>query len=283
MRTTRRLARLGALGAGFAAAVIVAPRDSAIGRTARRVARRLARDVRYLAGSAPGIVYRLSGRRPDPYAPDDVIADRIRSALGPLEKRLDVPRVLVMVDRNVAILHGDVATPADARAIENAVMRVSGVDGVESHLHVGLAVGDTRPSEGRAAPQPPSPALDELLHAASSAGAQDSRYAVRAVLGAFFDRVPGDERVQVFAHLPADVRALAAAPRHYGERPPRLRSIPQLVAAATAEGGIEADRAEAITRAVVTTLRRLVADEAHDVAAVLPAELRELWEAAPAH
>ena len=281
MRTVRRLVRLGAVGAGIAGAV--ASSNSEIGRTARRLARRATRDARYFAGRAPGLVYRLSGRRPDPNVTDDVLADRIRSMLGPLEKRLDVPRVHVMVDRKVAILHGDVASPSDARAIELAVMRVSGVAGVESHLHAGLETGDTRPSEGRAAPHPPSDALDALLGAAGAAGAQEARPAVRAVLGAFFDRLPGDERLQVFAHLPADVRALAAAPRRYGERPPRLHTIPQLVAAVTAEGGIEAERAEAITRSVVTALRRIVADEAHDVAAVLPAELRELWESAPAH
>ena len=49
-----------------------------------------------------------------------------------------------------------------------------------------------------------------------------------------------------------------------------------------AEGRIEPDRAEAITRAVVATLRTLVPDEARDVAAVLPNELRELWDSTPA-
>ena len=62
----------------------------------------------------------------------------------------------------------------------------------------------------------------------------------------------------------------------------RLRTVPQLVAAAVAEGRIEPDWAEAVTRAVVATLRTLVPDEAHDPAAVLPNELRELWDSSPA-
>ena len=106
----------------------------------------------YAVASAPGILYRLAGRKPDPDVADDVLADRIRSSLGPLEKRLDVPRVHVMVEDHVALLHGDVPDVCDAAAIEHAVMRVSGVDGVESHLHAGLLVGDTRPSEGAAVP-----------------------------------------------------------------------------------------------------------------------------------
>jgi uncharacterized protein (DUF2267 family) len=56
-----------------------------------------------------------------------------------------------------------------------------------------------------------------------------------------------------------------------------LKTVPELVAAISAEGEIEADRAEAITRAVVAALRALVPYEAHDVAATLPSELRALW------
>jgi uncharacterized protein (DUF2267 family) len=98
------------------------------------------------------------------------------------------------------------------------------------------------------------------------------------VLCGFADRVPDDERSQVFGQLPADVRALAGPPRRHGQRPPRLKTLAQLVAAVTAEGGIEPSRAEAITRAVVTKLRELVPGEARDVASVLPLELRALWQ-----
>ena len=58
-------------------------------------------------------------------------------------------------------------------------------------------------------------------------------------------------------------------------------TIPKLVAAIVADGGIDATRAERITRAVVGALRDLVQDEVRDVAAVLSVELRELWENEP--
>jgi uncharacterized protein (DUF2267 family) len=282
MRTTKQLVRVSALVAGAVGFVAVTAPDSGVGRAARRLGDRLSRDIRYAVASAPGLLYRLAGRRPAPDVSDDILADRIRSSIGPLEKRLDVPHVHVIVQDHFAILHGDVPSESDACAIERAVMRVSGVDGVESHLHAGLIPGDTRPSVGAAMPQPPSDVLRELLDAASAAGAQDSNAAVHAVLCGFMDRLPEDERAHVFAHLPGDVRTLAGPPRHYGERPQRLRTVPELVAAITAEGGIEAGRAEEITRSVIAVLRNVVRPEAQDIAAVLPGELRELWESEPA-
>jgi uncharacterized protein (DUF2267 family) len=278
MRTTRRLLRFVGLVAGAIGVVAVTAPDTPVARAARRLGNRLARDVRYAAASSPGVVYRLMGRHPDPNVTDDVLADRIRSTLGPLEKRLDAPRVRVAVDDHVAILHGNLPDDRAATTIERAVMRISGVDGIESHLHVGLRRGDTRPSEG-ATVAVPSGALEALLDAAQSAGATQPHDAVHAVLCGFADRIPDDERAQMFGQLPADVRALAAPPRRDGVRPPRVKTLPQLVGAVIAEGGIEPARAEAITRAVVTTLRTLVPHEAHDVSSVLPIELRELWEA----
>jgi BON domain len=201
MAITRRLVQAAGLAAGVIGVVAASAPDSAVGRAARRLADRLARDVGYAAASAPGILYRLAGRRPDPNVSDDVLVDRIRSSLGPLEKRLDVPRVHVMVDDHVAIVHGEVPDERDACAIEHAIMRISGVAGVESHLHAGLVSGDTRPSQGAAVPQPPSEALRSLLDAARDAGAGAySRAAVHAVLCGFADRIPEDERDQVFAH-----------------------------------------------------------------------------------
>src|ERR1700687_6230895 len=103
MTITKRLVQT----AGWAAAVIGVAAAAVPDSGARRLADRLGRDVRYAAASAPGILYRLAGRRPDPDVSDDVLADRIRSTLGPLEKRLDVPRVHVMVEDHVAVLHGE--------------------------------------------------------------------------------------------------------------------------------------------------------------------------------
>jgi uncharacterized protein (DUF2267 family) len=283
MRITKRLVQTAGLAAGVIGGVAAAAPESPVGRAARRLADRLTRDVRYAASRAPGIVYGLAGRRPDPDVSDDTVADRVRSSLGPLEKRLDVPRVHVMVDDHVVIVHGDVPDEHDAETIEQAIMRVSGVVGVESHLHAGLTAGETRPSQGATAPRPPSEALRALLDAARDAGAgSEARAATHAVLCAFTDRVPQGEREQVLAHLPADVRALAGPVRRHGELPSRVKTLPQLLATVMLEGGIAPEQTEGITRAVVAVLRRLVPEEAGDVAAVLPPELRELWQSEPA-
>jgi hypothetical protein len=95
--------------------------------------------------------YRVLGCRPDPEVDDQLLADRIRSELGPLQKHLDLPHVHVTVHRHVAILHGDVGWPRDAATIARRVREVSGVRDVDSKLHVGLLKGDTRPSHSRRA------------------------------------------------------------------------------------------------------------------------------------
>lgn len=242
------------------------------------------RRARYLRGRWKGIRYRLAGRRPDPWAGDDVLADRVRSELGPLEKRLDVPRVHVQVDNHHASLHGDVPTWEAADRLVNAVLHVSGIHAVESYLHIGLTQGDSRPSEGRLHPGK-SHALQALVDAAVHSGAPEDRAlaAVRAVLSAFVDRVPLPERDHVLAHLPADVRPLATPPHRAG-KPSRVRTVPELVAGVTAqtEPGNGAPRGHEvlITESVLATLRGLVPEESEDIAAVLPSELRAFWNAA---
>jgi uncharacterized protein (DUF2267 family) len=278
MQTTRRLIRTVEVAAGAIGLVAVAMPDSGLGRSTRRVGARIAHDLRYMAASTPGVLYRAAGRRPDPDVSDDILADRIRSGIGPLEHRLDIPHVHVMVEDHIALLHGEVPDENTAETVERAVLRVSGVRGIESHLHPGLLSSDTRPSEGRRHPKH-SDALHALTDAARSAGAQQPESAVHAVLCGFFERIPDDERTHIYAHLPADVRRLAGPPRQIGERSPRLKTLAQVVASVTAEGGIEPERAEAITRAVVTTLRAIVPDEQRDIAAVLPGELRQFWVA----
>jgi len=79
---------------------------------------------------------------------DLVLADRIRSSLGPVEHALDQPRVHVSVHRHVVTLHGDVANEYAADRLESEVRSVAGVVGVRSHLHVGLLPGDGCPSDG---------------------------------------------------------------------------------------------------------------------------------------
>lgn len=151
MRKTKQVIQMAGLAAGLVSAAIAGTSDTAFGKSARRLAHRLARDARYVTGAIPGIIYRLAGRHPDPNVSDDILVDRIRSSIGSIEKRLDIPHIHVMVEDHVAILHGEVTDDSDVRTLEHAIMNVSGVRGVESRLHVGLAPGDTRPSEGAAA------------------------------------------------------------------------------------------------------------------------------------
>ena len=236
------------------------------------------KQLRYLGGQAQGVRYRLRGRRPTPDVVDNVLADRVRSQLGGLEKRLDLPHVHIMVHDHLAVLHGEVGSQADAKRIERAVQTVSGVAGVESYLHVGLGRGDSRPSAGRAV-QPPSDALHRLLEAAVAKGVNldSARTFVRAVLATFADRIPVTERDKVGAHLPADVRVLFSAPRR-DRRVPRLRNMQDLVAEVAAAGGeLPAESVEKAITTIVRTFRDLVPDEATHVGAVLPAELRALW------
>ena len=144
----RRIGGLALVGG----AVALRP-GTAANKAARHGMEVAGRKVRYMGGQLKGTAYRLSGGHPNPDVSDDVLADRIRSSLGTLEKKLDIPRIHVMVQNHVALLHGDVATNADVEEIVSAVALMSGVAAVESYLHVGLVPSDTRPSEGRVADQ----------------------------------------------------------------------------------------------------------------------------------
>jgi len=102
-------------------------------------------------GRFEGAMYRLLGRHPDPDVDDATLADRVRSQLGPVEKRLDLPRVHVMVDGHVVHLHGDVEWPHEEATLVEAARQVAGVEAVRSHLHRGMLRSDTRPSQGHTA------------------------------------------------------------------------------------------------------------------------------------
>jgi uncharacterized protein (DUF2267 family) len=245
-------------------------------RLARDLAGRLAQRTRPLRSSWSGIRYRAGGRRPDPDVPDDVLADRVRSALGPAARRLDIPHVHVMAHDRVVTLHGVVASAVDAHELEYAAHRVSGVHGVTSYLHVGFGPSDVRPSEGRAR-EPSSVAHDALVRAARDAGVPPGaeRRAIRAVLASFLERVPVDEREQVLGHLPRDARELAAVPRRHGEVP--LRTLDELDDEIARVAGVDPLVADALSFTVLGALRRLVPEEIADVGAVLPAGLRDAW------
>ena len=279
MRVTfRRSAGILAAAGGLVALRPGTPANKFVREQLDRIGRRL----QYVAGRVRGMSYRLTGRHPDPDVPDLVLADRIRSVLGPLEKRLDVPHVHVMVENHVVLLHGEVGTDSEAAQLEHAIAAVSGVRGVQSYLHVGLIRGDTRPSEGRAV-EVASEGYRRLVDAAVAAGADPGSAAqvVKAAVATFADRIPVGEREQVAAHLAADVRAMFSPPRR-APATSRLRTEDDLVTRVRASSPtLPPDRARPVTEAVIAVLRSLVPDEAADVSAVLPADLRALWTGAP--
>ena len=277
MRKT--LDRVVDVGAGALGSAAVLGRGTGLGRVLHHANDVLTRRGRYAQGRLEGLRYRLAGRVPDACVTDDVLTRRIRSGLGGLEKRLDIPRAHVVVDDHFVALHGDVGSVADAEALERWVRLTPGVRGVESYLHIGLNPGSSRPSAGRAQwAARPSAALRRLVGAAQDAGAAPGkeRQAIRAVLSTFTERLPIDERRHFFAHLPEDLRALAVPPRRHGEDHARLRTGSDLVVAA-ARAGVDAEDAEAITEALLGCLRQLVPEEVAHVAAVLPNDLRRFW------
>ncbi|HVM40246.1 MAG TPA: DUF2267 domain-containing protein [Acidimicrobiia bacterium] len=264
-----------ALVAAVLAALVLSRRRAR--RALRRVARAAGRRARYLQGQARGVLYRLSGRHPADDVGDDVLTARVRSSLGPVEKRLDIPHVHVNVFDRIAQLHGVVPDVETHERIMDAVMAVAGVEGVHSFLHVGMRPGDSRPSEGRAVAEP-SAARRALVDAARSAGAAQPAHAARAVLATFMARIPESERRHMETHLPEDARALLAPPLSAGAQ---IHDLRELVETVQGTGGLTGStNPTAVVEAVVGALRDLVPEEARDVAAVLPENLRRFWERA---
>ena len=245
---------------------------------ARRLLRSAAQRSRYECGRLRGLAYHLAGHSPDPDAHDELLADRVRSVLGLVQHRLDLPRVHVTATGHDISLHGNVATDVQARRLAETARRVTGVEAVDAHLHVGFPRGTTRPSAGRHH-RPPSPMLAALLAAAGGGGASEGseHRAVGEIVGAFLALLPAGERRHVRAHLPMDVQslaepALAAAPR----RRPRLHAEFMAAALPTTH---PYDRV-GIVESVIGALREQIPEESEDVAAVLPPDLRVLWRTA---
>jgi uncharacterized protein (DUF2267 family) len=243
--------------------------------------RRVRGRVRHHVGRWRGHVYRWTGRHPSDDVDDLTLADRVRSTLGPLEKSLDLPHVHVTVETGVVLLHGEVATEDERQAIEHRVSDIAGVEGVESYLHLGLLASDTRPSVGHRAPRPPSAARRALLDAAHRAGVNkvDAAEAVRATLSVFVQRLPEAERDHLLGHLPQDVRELAAPARRLGRSITRLRTVHELVLAVIGQDiKLPLGQADEAVEAVIGQLRVLVPGDAAHIRAVLPKELRDLWD-----
>lgn len=264
-------------------AVLTRP-GTPFGGRARRLLHRTSRTARKrandLKGRTRGLLYRARDQHPDPDVPDLVLADRIRSQLGLLERELDLPRIHVAVYDHVAHLHGVVSSPADITTLEDAVLSISGVREVESALHIGLSVSDTRPSVGRRQHDLQwSDAKRRLVDVVMQRGIDEEAALVllNAVMETFAERLPDGERAHVAAHLPADVKAMFTVPeRHHLHRQHHLEGFVNEVGFRSALGLGDHLIADVIAD-VLHALRELVPDEAEDVAAVLSAELRAIW------
>ncbi|HVM53599.1 MAG TPA: BON domain-containing protein [Acidimicrobiales bacterium] len=210
-------------------------------------------------------------------ASDAVVADRIRSELGLVEHRLDIPRIHVMVERGVALLHGEVPTEDAAHVLEARVRAVAGVQDLVSHLHVGLLAGDTRPSADESRP---SVAARRLTGAALAAGAGEvtAALAARRVLTAFAATLPMAARRRIRSHLPADVSSWLPA----DDVVSTTGTVDELYGEVAAASVMPATHVPFVVEGVLRELASLVPDDAEDVAVNLPAELGHLWaDAAP--
>jgi BON domain len=94
----------------------------------------LRRRGRHLAGQTKGVAYHALRRHPDANVDDATLADRVRSSIGPLEKRLHMPRVHVTVENGTVILHGEVPNNEAETEIVKAIDGIAGVRDVRSHL-----------------------------------------------------------------------------------------------------------------------------------------------------
>jgi uncharacterized protein (DUF2267 family) len=208
---------------------------------------------------------------------DADLADRVRTTMGPTIKQLDLPRIHVMAEGHRVLLHGDVGSVEDAAMIEDLVETLPGVEVVESHLHVGLIPGDTRPSEGV---EPSSAMYDALMAVADEAGfmPQTARAAMRGSLAAILDQIPPGERRHIVGHFPHDVVALIKPRRRIGDEGMQWKQPLGLEIDASLRGGISLDDAIVVVPNVMGVLRRFVPEEDHDVRATLSGHLRELWE-----
>lgn len=207
---------------------------------------------------------------------DADLADVVRTMLGPLIKRLDLPRIHVMAEGHRVLLHGEVMTASDAQMIAHTVEQLPGVEAVESHLHVGLVPGDTRPSEGAPAP---SAMMSALVAAAGEIGLHGApaRAAAWGALSAILEQVPPPERHHVFSHLPTDVSDFVRPRRRYGDEELHWQTELQLDAATALRGGITMEEANELIPKVIRVLKTFVPEEAQDIQATLHAQLKHLW------
>jgi BON domain len=208
------------------------------------------------------------------------LADIVRSRLGPIIKTMDLPRIHIMAEGSRILLHGDVATEKDASLIEGIVKAIHGVTSVESHLHVGLLPGDTRPSVTSNTPSAPSKMMDALFDAATAIGITEgpARSAVKGTLSAILEQIPPNERHHVLNHFPADVVLFVKPRQHFGDENLHWKTELALDAAASLRGGIDLPTAQVLVPLIIGVIREFVPEEDHDVVATLKSALKELWQ-----
>ncbi len=212
-----------------------------------------------------------------PQVPTDAdLADIVRSRLGPIVKTMDLPRIHIMAEGARILLHGDVATETDAALIEEVVKSFAHVESVESHLHIGLLPGDTRPSS---APPIQSKMMEALFGAAAAIGITEgpSRSAVKGTLSAILEQIPPNERHHLLAHFPSDVVLLVKPRQQFGDENLHWKTELALDAAASLRGGIDLASAEVLVPLIIGVIRRFVPEEDHDVIATLQSALKDLW------
>jgi uncharacterized protein (DUF2267 family) len=210
---------------------------------------------------------------------DVVVADRVRSHIGPLLKEFDTPRVHVMAEGSRVLLHGEVVDEQARSTIEKAVRQVDGVSTVASYLSVGLLAGEARPSAGHhEIPSRANRLFHDALQHAGLAGRPAELALVEALRG-FTDTLPEGERAHVLAHLPRDVRSLMSE-QHTCSQPLPVDDAEDLIARVEMASGLKRAESALAVRTVVGELALLVPEECDDVYAVLRPGLRGLWKPA---
>jgi hypothetical protein len=211
------------------------------------------------------------------------LADTVHSLLGPIIKSMDLPRIHIMAEGSRILLHGDVATEVDASLIEGIVKSFDGVESVESHLHIGLLPGDTRPStalQGSSNSSADSNMMKALNEAAAAIGLTDgpAESAIKGTLSAILEQVPPNERQHVLAHFPGDVALLMKPRFHFGDEDVHWKTELELDVSASLRGGFDLPSAEVLVPLMIGVIRRFVPEEDHDIIATLHTALKDLWQ-----
>ena len=206
-----------------------------------------------------------------------VLADRVRSTLGPLQKELDLPRLHVIAEGDRVLLHGEVDSDASRERVEAAVREIVGVGSVGSYLRVGLLAGDSRPSSGHHDDEPSRMArhFHDALSGVGISG-RPADLALAETLRLWSNVIPAGERAHLRAHLSKDVKSLMHAERH-GRSNNRVGDVAELVDQVRVRSGLASAQAKQAVQTIVHELRTLVPEECDDITVVLPMELRPLW------